>query len=103
MMIIIVIWTGQGNYLTLNSNNETIGRNSGIVWALLQCSFLFGSLFLYFMFEGKEVIDEKTRFIVYLCFTCLCTLGILMLIFLRKPPINEAPSDRKQLLAEDDE
>lgn len=33
----LVIWTGQGNFLTINSDSETIGRNSGVFWALLQC------------------------------------------------------------------
>lgn len=32
-----VIWTGQGNYLTLSSSAATIQRDSGIFWALLQC------------------------------------------------------------------
>ncbi|VEN47295.1 unnamed protein product [Callosobruchus maculatus] len=31
-----LIWTGQGNYLTLNSTKAKISRNSGIFWALLQ-------------------------------------------------------------------
>lgn len=34
---LVVIWTGQGNFLTINSTPETISRNSGIFWALLQC------------------------------------------------------------------
>ena len=32
-----IIWTAQGNFLTINSDEDTIGRNSGIFWALLQC------------------------------------------------------------------
>ncbi|XP_044309541.1 UNC93-like protein MFSD11 isoform X2 [Varanus komodoensis] len=31
-----VLWTAQGNCLTINSDENTIGRNSGIFWALLQ-------------------------------------------------------------------
>ena len=34
-----VIWTAQGNFLTLNSSSDTIGRNSGIFWALFQSRF----------------------------------------------------------------
>ena len=32
----VVLWTAQGNFLTMNSNDRTIGRNSGIFWFLLQ-------------------------------------------------------------------
>jgi hypothetical protein len=31
-----LLWTGQGNFLTLNSDDETMVRNSGIFWAMLQ-------------------------------------------------------------------
>ncbi|XP_065503608.1 UNC93-like protein MFSD11 isoform X4 [Caloenas nicobarica] len=31
-----VLWTAQGNCLTVNSDENTIGRNSGVFWALLQ-------------------------------------------------------------------
>lgn len=33
---VAVLWTAQGNVLTINSTDSTIGRNSGIFWALLQ-------------------------------------------------------------------
>lgn len=34
-----LIWTGQGNYLSMNSTQATISRNSGIFWAMLQLRY----------------------------------------------------------------
>ena len=31
-----VIWTAQGTFLYWNSDDDTISRNSGIVWAMCQ-------------------------------------------------------------------
>ncbi|KAK2571965.1 UNC93-like protein MFSD11 [Acropora cervicornis] len=54
-----VIWTGQGNFLTINSTPETISRNSGIFWALLQSSLLFGNMYVYYQFktETNQILD----------------------------------------------
>lgn len=78
-----VIWTGQGNYLTLNSDSTTITRNSGAFWALLQCSLFFGNMFVYFAFQGKDVIDKDTRTLVFTVLTVVCCLGVVVLILLR--------------------
>ena len=38
-----VIWTGQGNYLTIMSEpDNAMSRNSGIFWAQLQCRWATG-------------------------------------------------------------
>jgi hypothetical protein len=42
------LWNGQGVYLSINSNDSTISRNSGIFWALLQIKYLF---YIFAMFE----------------------------------------------------
>ncbi|MBN3283807.1 MFS11 protein, partial [Polyodon spathula] len=58
-----VLWTAQGNVLTINSTDTTIGRNSGIFWALLQFRRVFISLtvislvgsFLFFLIRKPEL------------------------------------------------
>ncbi|XP_015765862.1 PREDICTED: UNC93-like protein MFSD11 [Acropora digitifera] len=81
-----VIWTGQGNFLTINSTPETISRNSGIFWALLQSSLLFGNMYVYYQFKTEtNQIENTTRRTVYTVFTTICGLGICLLFLLQKP------------------
>ncbi|XP_070580414.1 UNC93-like protein MFSD11 isoform X2 [Ptychodera flava] len=89
-----VIWTGQGNFLTINSDTETIGRNSGIFWALLQCSLLFGNLFVYFEFQGQTNIQVHTRTTVFIVLLVVACIGILMFLLLR----NKRSTDSDDLL-----
>lgn len=78
-----LFWAGQGNFLTINSDSDTMSRNSGVFWALLQCSLLFGNVFVYFKFQGKSEIDEHTRFIVFGVLLGISFLGLVMLCCLR--------------------
>ncbi|XP_002732131.1 UNC93-like protein MFSD11 [Saccoglossus kowalevskii] len=89
-----VIWTAQGNFLTINSDTETIGRNSGIFWALLQCSLLFGNLFVYFKFKGESRITDETRITVYVVLLVLAAIGILLFLLLR----SKRTTDTEDLL-----
>ena len=59
-----MIWVAQGNFLTLNSDPATMERNSGIFWAMLQCSLLIGNTFFYFQLRDTEQIDRATRLTV---------------------------------------
>ena len=43
-------------------------RNSGIFWAMLQCSLLIGNTFVYFQFQDLDDIDKDTRLTVSLLF-----------------------------------
>jgi hypothetical protein len=77
-----VLWTAQGNYLTLNSDQDTITRNSGLFWALLQCSLLIGNLYVYIAFKGDIDISPDMRTTLYLILSCVCLGGVVLFIVL---------------------
>jgi MFS family permease len=81
-----IIWTAQGNYLTLNSDDATMSRNSGIFWAMLQLSMVIGNTFVFFQFQGKTDIDKHTRSVVVIVLLAICCVGIITLALLRSPP-----------------
>ncbi|KAK0098077.1 hypothetical protein PV326_011376 [Microctonus aethiopoides] len=79
------LWTGHGQYLTENSDSETMSRNAGIFWAIFQSSLFAGNLFVYFMFNESK-IESSTRQLVFWVLTALSILGTSLLGFLRRPP-----------------
>ncbi|XP_041362789.1 UNC93-like protein MFSD11 [Gigantopelta aegis] len=85
-----ILWTAQGTTLTINSDTETISRNSGIFWALLQCSLLFGNLYSYFVFKGKNTVTPHERTVLFIGLTVAVGLGIICLLFLRKKRTTDA-------------
>ncbi|XP_038942366.1 UNC93-like protein MFSD11 isoform X4 [Rattus norvegicus] len=91
-----VLWTAQGNCLTINSDEHTIGRNSGIFWALLQSSLFFGNLYIYFAWQGKTQISENDRRTVFIALTVISLVGTVLFFLIRKP-------DPENVLGEEDE
>ena len=85
-----IIWTAQGNYLTLNSDETTMSRNSGIFWAMLQFSMVIGNTFVFIQFQGLSDIDAHTRSFVVIVLLVVCCVGVLTLALLRKPPSDSA-------------
>ena len=96
-----VIWTAQGNFLTINSTPETLLRNSGVFWALFQCALLFGNIFVYFQFRGEAEISESSRLTVYGVLVGMGVAGVLLLAFLKgRTSLSEATTSPGKAFSE---
>uniref|UniRef100_A0A8C5EGT7 UNC93-like protein MFSD11 n=1 Tax=Gouania willdenowi TaxID=441366 RepID=A0A8C5EGT7_GOUWI len=78
-----MLWTAQGHFLVENSDASTINRNTGMFWALLQCSMLFGNLYIYFDWRGRTEIPDSSRKSIFLCLLVTSILGTLSFLVLR--------------------
>jgi len=79
-----VIWTAQGNLLAINSDDDTISRNSGVFWGMLQMSTFIGNTFAYFMFRGEEYITSETRTMVGVVLLSITAAGVVAMLLLKK-------------------
>ena len=57
-----VLFHFQGNFLTINSEPETMARNSGVFWAMLQSSMLLGNAFVFAEFQASVSIFQTGFF-----------------------------------------
>lgn len=87
-----VLWTAQGNVLAINSTDSTIGRNSGVFWALLQFSLFFGNLYIYCAWHGHVHITDKDRRTVFVSLTVISLVGCFLFFLIRKPDTESASS-----------
>uniref|UniRef100_A0AAY5EA48 Major facilitator superfamily domain containing 11 n=1 Tax=Electrophorus electricus TaxID=8005 RepID=A0AAY5EA48_ELEEL len=87
-----LLWTAQGYFLLENSDVTTINRNTGIFWALLQCSMLFGNLYVYLGWKGKTEISAIFVHLLFFYFFFLigkgsiwsCILATILCLFRTK-------------------
>ncbi|XP_071750491.1 UNC93-like protein MFSD11 [Centroberyx gerrardi] len=93
-----VLWTAQGNVLAINSTDSTIGRNSGIFWALLQFSLFFGNLYIYFAWHGHVHITDKDRQTVFISLTVISLVGCFLFFLIRKPDPEATRSESSEAL-----
>ncbi|CAH1112472.1 unnamed protein product, partial [Psylliodes chrysocephalus] len=91
-----MIWTGQGNYLTLNSTKAHISRNSGIFWAMLQLSLFIGNTFVYFAFKGQTEIKKSTRNVVIITLSAIGVVGLAVLLLLPRATKEKEEDEEEQ-------
>ncbi|XP_072549296.1 UNC93-like protein MFSD11 [Salminus brasiliensis] len=93
-----VLWTAQGNLLTINSTESTIGRNSGIFWALLQFSLFFGNLYIYIKWHDKVHITDKDRQTVFISLTVISLVGNFLFFLIQKIEPEAPPTEASESL-----
>lgn len=59
---------------------------------MFQMSLFLGNTFVYFVFQGKEKIDEDTRLLVFSVLIGVAILGIVFLVCLRRAHVPETVS-----------
>uniref|UniRef100_A0A674MKU0 UNC93-like protein MFSD11 n=1 Tax=Takifugu rubripes TaxID=31033 RepID=A0A674MKU0_TAKRU len=91
-----LLWTAQGQFLVANSEASTINRNTGMFWALLQCSMLFGNLYVYFEWNGRTEIPDDSRRNVFLSLMVVSVVGTLSFLAL------SASRHEEDVLSEDE-
>ncbi|KAL0993407.1 hypothetical protein UPYG_G00107410 [Umbra pygmaea] len=96
-----ILWTAQGNLLTINSTDATIGRNSGIFWALLQFSLFFGNMYIYFAWHGHTHITDKDRETVFISLTVISLVGCFLFFLIQKPEPEATPSETSEPMPAD--
>ncbi|CAH0547995.1 unnamed protein product [Brassicogethes aeneus] len=96
-----LIWTGQGNYLTLNSSKATMSRNSGVFWAMLQFSMFVGNLFVFIKFKGQDKIDEASRTVVIWTLSGISVAGLVVVALLPRAPKTDQSENDNELPMEE--
>lgn len=75
--------TAHGQYITLNSTQHTIARNSGFFWAVIQCSMFIGNSFIFVLFRDKP-LDQNSVSEVFAFMIGMCILASLFMSFIGK-------------------
>uniref|UniRef100_A0AC35FM15 Uncharacterized protein n=1 Tax=Panagrolaimus sp. PS1159 TaxID=55785 RepID=A0AC35FM15_9BILA len=83
------LWVGQGNYLTLNSNDKTAAKHSAIFFASYKSGMILAGILLLVVTKisnNKEGLSLENIKILYGIFTILALIGGILFAFLPAPP-----------------
>ncbi|GAU91449.1 hypothetical protein RvY_03699-2 [Ramazzottius varieornatus] len=82
-------WTVFGHFLTENSTEKTIGRNTGIHWAIFQSGPIILNLYYFFLTRGISHITTELRYALFAVIIPSSVLGFLTLSMLQHPWSHE--------------
>ena len=72
--------------MTLNSDKDTMTRNSGIFWAILKLSGVIGNLSSFFLFRDEDLIQRHSWVTLGGILTSVTAAGMLLMLTLRPTP-----------------
>uniref|UniRef100_A0A0A9XRW2 UNC93-like protein MFSD11 n=1 Tax=Lygus hesperus TaxID=30085 RepID=A0A0A9XRW2_LYGHE len=80
-----LLWVGEGNYMVLNSETDTIPFHVSLFWAIFATSMIPCNIYSAVSFAGKSRIDRDTRNQLIFVASALGAISVAMLVFLRRP------------------
>ncbi|CAJ0579096.1 unnamed protein product, partial [Mesorhabditis spiculigera] len=95
-----IIWTGQGNYLAKNCDERTNSRNSAMLWSIMESCIVASGIFLFAVFHSEKTTDniaDSTVRLLYIVFTILNIVGLVIIGLLRTPTLRVEDVDKPKV------
>lgn len=85
-----LLWTGEGNYLTVMSKPEHIPRNIGIFWMLFISAEFYGNIFAYIQLSGMKYMDKDTRRLLIYVLASVAAMSAVFFSLLKKVKVEKS-------------
>lgn len=95
-----LMWTAVGHYLTLNSTKDTIQRNSGIFWAIIQISAIIGNLYIYIVIKN-DTVTKNQRQQMFIVMAILALFSAIIMIIIRRAVHKTEPMNALQIFIQE--
>ena len=76
-----LVWIAQGPELVVNSTEKTMNRNSAIFWVLYMGGSLFGNIYVFVAWRGKDDVSASEQTTLAILLAAVSFAGVLMLLF----------------------
>ncbi|XP_072392200.1 UNC93-like protein MFSD11 [Diabrotica undecimpunctata] len=82
-----------GNYVSLNSSENSINRNTAIFTIIASFNMITGNIIVMCGFSGHSEINKHTRILVLAIFAGVSAIGLIVFLFLPKHQKEEKSKD----------